>query len=169
MARAALADGDIERAYELLQRCEEMVPADGQTAWVWGVAHQKSGRYADAELAYRHVLESFPDDRAAWRNLGRVLYLDGRFEQALEALGQVLRIDPEDRVAHYHRMLSLRSLGRQAEADAAEQAYEYYQIDESAQAVTRRYRLDHPHDNLETQAIHVHELTPPEAIAGGGA
>ena len=168
MARAALADGDLEGAYELLQRCEELAPADAQTAWVWGVAHQKSGRYADAELAYRHVLESFPADRAAWRNLGRVLYLDGRFEPALEALDQALRIDPEDRGAHYHRMLCLRSLGRHEEAEAAEQAYEYYQVDESAQAVTRRYRLDHPHDNLETQAIHLHELSPAEAGAGGG-
>ena len=167
MARAALADGDLDRAYELLQRCEELAPADAQSAWVWGVAHQKSGRYADAELAYRHVLESFPDDRAAWRNLGRVLYLDGRFEQALEALDHTLRIDPEDRGAHYHRMLCLRSLGRQAEAEAAEQAYEYYQIDESAQAVTREYRLNHPHDNLEAQPIHLHELTPPEAGDGG--
>ena len=82
------------------------------------MAHQKNGRYADAELAYRHVLTSFPDDRASWRNLGRVLYLDGRFDEALEALDQVLAIDPEDRVAHYHRMLSLRALGRGSGSEA---------------------------------------------------
>ena len=73
----------------------------------------------------------FPRIRATWRNLGRVLYLDGRFEEALEALDGVLAIDPEDRVAHYHRMLSLRALGREDEALVAEQAYQYYQIDES--------------------------------------
>ena len=73
-----------------------------------------------------------------------MLYLDGRYEEALEALDGVLAIDPEDRVAHYHRMLSLRALGREEEALVAERAYQYYQIDESAQELTRRYRLAHP-------------------------
>ncbi len=158
MAKTALRDGHLDEAYRHLQRCEELKTGDPQTAWVWGVAHQKNGRYADAELAYRHVLASFPDDRASWRNLGRVLYLDGRFDEALEALDRVLAIDPEDRVAHYHRMLSLRALGREAEAKLAEAAYQYHQIDESAQAVTRAYRLRHGDDNREVQAIHIHQL-----------
>ena len=164
MAKTALRDGHLDEAYRHLQRCEELKTGDPQTAWVWGVAHQKNGRYADAELAYRHVLASFPDDRASWRNLGRVLYLDGRFDEALEALARVLAIDPEDRVAHYHRMLSLRALGREAEAKLAEAAYQYHQIDESAQAVTRAYRLRHGDDNREVQAIHIHQLaaTPPQ-------
>ena len=37
-------------------------------------------------------------------------------------------------------------------------AYQYYQIDESAQELTRRYRLEHPHDNREALKIHVHPL-----------
>jgi tetratricopeptide (TPR) repeat protein len=168
MARVALQDGDLDQVYELLERCETLELGNPQSAWIWGVAHQKAGRYADAEGAYRHVLLRFPQDRATWRNLGRVLYLDGRFEEALEALDQVLRIDPEDRSAHYHRMLSLRSLGRDAEADASEQAYKYYQIDESAQVVTRAYRMRHADANREAQKIHLHELTMDAAIQESG-
>ena len=160
MARVALRDGQLEEAYRLLERCEELVVGDEQTAWVWGLAHQKSGRYDDAALAYNHVLNSFPEDRASWRNLGRVLYLDGKFEEALSALDKVLEIDPEDRVAHYHRMLSLRGLGRENEAKLAESAYKYYQVDESAQTVTRAYRLRNEADNHEAQAIHVHRVMP---------
>ena len=52
----------------------------------------------------------------------------------------------------------LRALGREDEALVAEQAYQYYQIDESAQELTRRYRLAHPHDNREALKIHVHPL-----------
>lgn len=167
MARVALQDGDIEQAYRFLERCEALQAGDPQTAWIWGVAHQKAGRYADAEGAYRHVLSRFPQDRATWGNLGRVLYLDGRFEEALKAIDQVLHIDPEDRSAHYHRMLSLRSLGREAEAAAAEQAYTYYQIDESAQVVTRGYRMRHPNANRETQKIHVHDLRSSPAVSPG--
>ena len=158
LAKVAVRDGHLERAYEHLEDCESLVSGDGQTAWVWGVVLQEDGRYEAAAQAYRRVLRDFPEDRATWRNLGRVLYLDGRFEEALEALDGVLAIDPEDRVAHYHRMLSLRALGREDEALIAEQAYQYYQIDESAQELTRRYRLEHPHDNREALKIHVHPL-----------
>jgi tetratricopeptide (TPR) repeat protein len=158
LARTAFRDGDLETAYAHLRRCEELTPGDPQTAWVWGVVLQEDGRYEEAILAYRRVLHDFPEDRASWRNLGRVLYLDGRFDEALEALDQVLAIDPEDRIAYYHRMLALRALGRASEAALAEKAYQYYQIDESAQEVTRRYRLQHPLDNREVLQIHVHPL-----------
>ncbi len=158
LARAAFQDGDLDEAYAQLQRCEALAPGDPQTAWVWGLALQKDGRYKDAALAYRRVLHFFPEDRASWRNLGRVLYLDNRFAEAIEALDQALRIDPEDRIAHYHRMLSLRALGRGQEAAEAEAAYQYYQIDESAQELTRGHRLGHPADNRETQNVHVHPL-----------
>ncbi|MBI2503994.1 MAG: tetratricopeptide repeat protein [Candidatus Latescibacteria bacterium] len=159
LARTAFQDGNLEKAIEYLRRCEALAPGDAQTAWVWGLALQKDGRYQDAALAYRRVLHFFPEDRGSWRNLGRVLYLDGRFAEALEALDRTLAIDPEDRPSHYHRMLALRGLGRQEEAAQAEAAYQYYQIDESAQEVTRTYRLNHPADNRETQNIHVHPLT----------
>ncbi len=158
LAKVAVRDGHLERAYEHLEDCEGLVSGDGQTAWVWGVVLQEDGRYEAAAQAYRRVLRDFPEDRATWRNLGRVLYLDGRFEEALEALDGVLAIDPEDRVAHYHRMLALRALGREDEALVAERAYQYYQIDESAQELTRRYRLAHPHANREALKIHVHRL-----------
>jgi tetratricopeptide (TPR) repeat protein len=156
----ALRDGDVEAAYAHLQRCEELAPGDPQTAWVWGRALQKDGRYAEGAAAYQQVLRSFPQDRQAWTQLGRTLYLDGRFAPALEAFDKVLEIDPESRVAHYHRMLALRALGRAVEADEAEAAYQYYQIDESAQEATRIYRLRQPLDNRESQAVHIHPLVP---------
>ncbi|MBI93190.1 MAG: hypothetical protein CME05_08250, partial [Gemmatimonadaceae bacterium] len=169
LARVALNDGDLSKAWEHLGRCEQISPGDAQTAWFWGVAHQKAGNYADAEKAYRHVLRQFPEDRAAWRNLGRVLYLDARHEEALRALTRALRIDSEDRSAHYHRMLVLRALGREDEADAAEQAYSYYQIDESAQSVTHEYRQRDADANREAQPIHAHPVSPLTSTSEDGA
>lgn len=158
LAKAAVRDGNLEQAYGHLEDCEALVAGDAQTAWVWGVVLQEDGRYEEAVLAYRRVLHDFPEDRATWRKLGRVFYLNGQYEEALEALDGVLALDPEDRSAHYHRMLSLRALGREDEALIAEEAYQYYQIDESAQELTRRYRLEHPYDNREVIKIHVHPL-----------
>ena len=166
MARAALREGDIETAYEFLRRAEAIRGGDARVAWVWGGALQEDGRYEEAALAYRRVLEDFPEDRAAWRSLGRTLYLDRRYEDALLALDRVLKIDPEDRVSHYHRMLCYRALGREAEAETAAAAYERYRIDESAQAITGAFRLANPGVNLMAQPIHTHLLTPTQAIGG---
>lgn len=158
IARAALREGDLDEAYDRLEEVEEIERADPRAAWVWGRALQADGRYEDAALAYRRALERFPEDRAAWRNLGRVLYLDGRYDRALSALDSVLAIDPEDRAAHYFRMLTLRAQDRDREAEAAEAAFEYFRVDESARALTRSYRAENPGVNLMAQPIHSHRL-----------
>ncbi|OGG51543.1 MAG: hypothetical protein A3F84_11310 [Candidatus Handelsmanbacteria bacterium RIFCSPLOWO2_12_FULL_64_10] len=154
LARAATQDGNLDQAYEHLRAAERLASGDPQTAWVWGVALQRDGRYEQAAAAYRRVLQDFPEDRASWSNLGRVLYLDGKFTAALDALDRVLKIDPEDRVAHYHRLLALRALGRTEEAARAEEAYLTYQIDESAREATRAYLLKHPEDTRSTQPLY---------------
>ncbi|MCY3611613.1 MAG: tetratricopeptide repeat protein [Gemmatimonadetes bacterium] len=158
LARTALAEGRLTLAYNALERSEAIESGNPRSAWVWGQVLQEDGRYEDAASAYRRVLHDFPDDRAAWRALGRTLFLDGRYQDALAALDRVLDIDPEDRVAHYHRMLSLRALGRDEAAARAEAAYLYYGIDESAQEITRAYRARHPGANTMAQRIRIHRL-----------
>ncbi len=158
LARVALNDGNLTTAYQHLLRCEELQSNDPQTAWLWGTLLQDDGRYVEAASAYKRVLQKFPEDRATWRNLGRTYYLDGKYEEAIAALNEVLRIDPEDRIAHYHVMLCAKALGRDDLAASAEEAYLRYKIDESQAEVTQAYRLSHPHDNLESQAIHMHDL-----------
>jgi tetratricopeptide (TPR) repeat protein len=160
LARIAVSEGNIQAALDHLERCETIAPGDPQTAWVWGTAHQRAGRYDEAAGAYERVLRVFPEDRAAWRNLGRVRYLNGDFEKALAALDQVLEIDPEDRTAHYHRMLALRALGRKDEASKAERAYLKYQIDESAKSVTQVFLLEHPEVERAAQRIQIHYPRP---------
>ncbi|MEE9214557.1 MAG: tetratricopeptide repeat protein, partial [Thermodesulfobacteriota bacterium] len=159
LAKTAVRDGGIDKAYEYLQKCEKIKPGDTRVAWVWGVALQEDGQYEKAVLAYKRVLEQFPGDRATWRNLGRTYYLNQQYDKALEALTELLKIDPEDRVGHYHRMLCLRALGREKEAEVARAAYEYYQIDESAQEITRAFKLKNPGANLMAQKIRTHQLT----------
>ena len=163
LARTAVKDGDVPEAYGWLRSAESLAPGDAQTAWVWGVVLQEDGRYEEAAAAYRRALQDFPQDRAAWTNLGRLLYLDGKFAASIEAMGRVLEIDPEDRVAHYHRMLAYRAVGRAEEAATEEEAYLIYQIDESAREATRTYLLEHPEDTRSTQPLYrrpVHEWAP---------
>ena len=158
LARVALDEGKLEDAYHWLLKCEELVSNDPQTAWFWGVLLQEDGRYVEAASAYQRVLQKFPEDRATWRNLGRTYYLDAKYQESIRTMERVLSFDPEDRVAHYHIMLAAKALGRHDRATRAEEAYRRFKIDESAVQVTQSYRLKHPHDNLEAQPVHVHDL-----------
>ena len=160
LARMALKAGNLEDAFDNLGRAETISPGDPRVAWVWGGAHQEDGVYDASEAAYLAVLDAFPEDREAWFQLGRTRYLARRYEAAVEAFDRALAIDPEHRQAHYNRMLSLRALGREAEAALGQAAFERYGIDEAAQALTRNYRAENPGVNLMAQDIHTHELRP---------
>lgn len=158
LAKTALQDGNLEKVYQYLQQCEEIEIGDPRVAWVWGRVRQEDGLYDDAIAAFQYVLESFPEDRASWRQLGRTYYLDQQYQKSIDTYNEALAIDPEDREAYYHLMLNHRALGQEKEARIAEKAFEYYQIDESATEVARRYRLANPGANLMAQDIRVHQL-----------
>ena len=158
LAKTALNEGDLKTAYQYLQTCEEIKKGDPQAAWVWGRVRQEDGMYEDAIAAYNYVLKTFPEDRAAWRQLGRTYYLDQQYEKSMESYNQVLAIDPEDREAYYHLSLNYRALGKNEEADIMEKAFRYYQIDESAAETARKFRLKDPGANLMAQDIRIHML-----------
>ena len=158
LAKTYIKDGNIDKALKYLQKCEQIKRGDARVAWVWGLVLQEEGQYERAAVAYKRVLEQFPEDRATWRKLGRTYYLNQQYNEALQAFDRVLNIDPEDRITHYHRMLCLKALGRDSEVTQAETAYEYYQVDESAQEITRVFRLKNPGANLMTQAVRTHKL-----------
>lgn len=160
LARLALEEGNLESAYEHLERAENTGVRDARVDWVWGGTLQADGRYAESAQAYRAVLDAFPEDRGAWFELGRTLFLDSRYPEAIDAFDQVLEIDPEHREAHYNRMLSLRALGREDEAALAEQAFERYRIDEAAAALGLRFRTENQGVNLMATPIHTHDLPP---------
>ena len=158
LAKTALNEGNLEKAYQNLKKFEAIKEGDPQVAWVWGRVRQEDGIYDDAIAAYHHVLKYFPEDRATWRQLGRTYYLDQQYNESISAYKTVLEIDPEDREAYYHLSLNYRALGNNEEANKMEKAFSYYQIDESARETAQKYRKENEGDNLMAQNIRIHQL-----------
>src|SRR5258707_13604620 len=88
--------------------------------------------------------------------LGRVLFLQRKYGDAVKVLQSVLEIDPEDLQAHYNLMLCYNGLGNEKLAREHQVRYLRFKADESSQAITGPYRQLNPEDNNERQNIHEH-------------
>ena len=81
----------------------------------------------------------------------------GGTRRPIEQFETTLTIDPEDLTAHYNLMLCYNGIGDRRDRRSTSSATCGFKADESAQAITGPYRLKHPQDNNERQAIHEHE------------
>jgi Flp pilus assembly protein TadD len=165
-ARAEIAEGRLADATESLALAEKIRPGWGKTAFFRSIVARDEGRLDDAERDLEAVLAKFPLDRVAWNSLGGILWLGGRFPEAVEAYGKTLAIDPEDLNAHYNLMRVYRAMGDRRRAAVHAAAYRKHKEDETGRAVAADLRRRDPWTNRESLPIHVHEeATPPPATA----
>lgn len=161
LARLALALGRMEdvllHTTQALQR-----RADHPAAlWLTAQAHYRTYHWAEARPAIERAAELVPKDRNVLVLLARVRGLCGDAEGALQAADQVLKLDPESEDGHHQRLLALRDLHREAEAQAAEQRYLYYRRPvERDQALRQQFRSQEPQRAFEDVPAHVHRLRP---------
>ena len=125
---------------------------------------RSDGNYDGAAARLRIVLSQYPRDRVALNDLGRILFLQRKYQEAVKTLQSVLAIDPEDLQAHYNLMLCYNGLGNEKLAKEHESRYLRFKADESSQAITGPYRQLHPEDNNERQAVHEHVSVPLPAL-----
>ena len=156
IGRALLQEGDTAGARKVLEKSLAINPQLGRTNYFYARALKEDGDYDGAITHLRTALEQFPRDRVVRNELGRVLFLQKRYADAVKEFEQTLSIDPEDLQAHYNLMLCYNGLGDDAKANEHKARYLRFKADESAQAITGPYRQAHPEDNNERQAIHEH-------------
>jgi len=156
VARARIAEGDLGGAQEMLDQAMKRGPAPARVHFFQGEVLKSRGEYGRALEELRMAHRDYPRDRVVLNEIGRVLFLQERHADAVEALKKVLKIDPEDLQAHYTLMLAYGALGRKAEAEGERELYLRFKANESSQEITGGYRRDHPLDNNERQRIHEH-------------
>jgi tetratricopeptide (TPR) repeat protein len=156
IGRALLQEGDTAGARKVLEKSLAIHSQLGRTNYFYARALKEDGDYDGAMAHLRAVLAQFPRDRVVRNELGRVLFLQKHYADAVKEFEQTLSIDPEDLQAHYNLMLCYNGLGNDAKANEHKARYLRFKADESAQAITGPYRQSHPEDNNERQAIHEH-------------
>jgi tetratricopeptide (TPR) repeat protein len=156
VGRARLQEGNLAGAEEALRRALALDAHLAKAHFFLGTVLKNNGRYDESLEHLRRAAAQYPRDRVVVNQIGRVLFLQRKFQEAVVELTRVLQIDPEDLQAHYNLMLSYQGLGQHEQAERERTLYLRFKADESAQAITGPYRRLNPEDNNERQAIHEH-------------
>jgi tetratricopeptide (TPR) repeat protein len=156
VARARLQEGNVEAAIEMLDKALKIDPDLAKTHFFMGSALKTLGRYDEALTHLRAAAAKYPRDRVVLDQMGRVQFLQRRFDDAIATFQRALLVDPEDLQAHYNLMLCYQGLGNTDLAAREQKLYMRFKADESAQSITGPYRLKSPEDNNERQQIHEH-------------
>ncbi len=160
IGRCAVQEGDMQRARIVLEKALALSPNLGRANFFYAKVLRADGNYNAAAARLRMVLKQYPRDRVALNDLGRILFLQRKYDEAVKVLQAVLAVDPEDLQAHYNLMLCYSGLGNQKLAKEHEDRYMRFKADEASQTITGPYRRLHPEDNNERQAVHEHVSVP---------
>ena len=162
IARCRLQEGNVAGAREVLDKALTLAPDLAKAHFFLAMADKRDGRYDDALAHLQRASAQFPGDRVIHNEIGRLLFLQRRYADAVAAFARTLAIDPEDLTAHYNLILCHRGLGDDAAAEKSEQLYRRFKADEPSEALLGPYLRANGHDNNERQPIHEHGPSAPQ-------
>lgn len=151
-------------AQQVLEKALALKPDLARANFFYAKVLRQQGRYDYAIPYLQTALAQYPRDRVVHDDLGRIYFLQRRYQDALKEFNATIAIDPEDLEANYNLMLTYTGLGKPDVASQFQKRYLRFKADESAQTLVGPYVLTHPEDNNERQPIHEH-LSAPLATA----
>ena len=160
VARARVQEGNTDAAKPLLERALAIDPNLASAHYFLGLSLKADGDYPAAYAQFALAAARYPNDRVNRNQMGRMLFLQRKYADAIAQYQRTLGVDPEDLEAHYNLMLCYRGLGNDQLATREEKLYLRFKADEASRAITGPYKLAHPEDNNEAQPIHEHVSVP---------
>jgi tetratricopeptide (TPR) repeat protein len=138
--------GEDAAAREDLERLQSEFPANAEVANTLGYYLAEKGVDLDrAETLVRQALAADPGNGAYLDSLGWILYRQGRYEGALDALIQAVNVLPEDPVILEHLGMALKAGGQPTEAlDVLRRALGFGADADRVQAVVRELETRAP-------------------------
>jgi Flp pilus assembly protein TadD len=162
VGRALIQEGETDAARPFVEKALALQPDLARGHFFQAMIQKAAGDYEGALRSLQRTVEQYPRDRVAQNQIGRILFLDRRYREAIQAFEKTLDVDPEDVQAHYNLMLCYKGLNQTEQAEREENLFLRFKADESAQTLTAKPRLLSPEDNNERQSIHDH-------VSGSGA
>jgi tetratricopeptide (TPR) repeat protein len=104
------------------------------------------GQLPEARTVLENALELYQDNNRLYRLRAKVHTDAGEYTQALTCLERALFIDRQDIESHYQLLLTLRQLGRQADADKEQRVFDGIKMDNADRQRLEHEALDRPWD-----------------------
>lgn len=164
VARALIQEGNTDAAKPLLQKALKLSPNLGSAHYFYGLALKADGNYDVAYKQFALASARYPNDRVVRNQMGRMLFLQRKYRQALDQFQWALSIDPEDLFAHYNMMLCYMGMGKSLLAGREEKLYLRFKANEIARSITGPFRITRPDDNEESLPVHEHVSVPLDEI-----
>ena len=169
IARARFQEGNLTAAKAADEKALAIAPSLARANFFYARILRNQGKYDEAAGHLRIVLAQYPRDRVVHDEMGRILFLQRRYTDAIHEFEATLSIDPEDLEANYNLMLCHTGIGETDRAAEFQKRYMRFKADESAQTLTGPYLRTHPEDNNERQAIHEHVSVSAEMLRAAQA
>jgi Flp pilus assembly protein TadD len=162
IGRVRVQEGNLPAAKDALDRALALSPDLARAHFFYARVLRQQGQYDAAIPHLQQVLSQYPRDRVVRDDLGRIYFLQRRYNDALREFSATIAIDPEDLEANYNLMLTYTGLGQPQQAAEFQTRYLRFKADESAQTLTGPYLRAHELDNNERQPIHEHVSAAPQ-------
>jgi tetratricopeptide (TPR) repeat protein len=166
VGRALIQEGETQAARPFVAQALALQPELARGHFFMAMIQKADGDYDGALGSLRRTEQQYPRDRVTTNQIGRILFLQRKYAEAIQALGKTLAVDPEDVQAHYNLMLCYRGLDQSDAEERERKLFLRFKADEASQALTARRRLLSPEDNNERQSIHDHVSSTPAGGAG---
>jgi predicted O-linked N-acetylglucosamine transferase (SPINDLY family) len=115
----AHAEGDHDRAIELISESVEIAPLNAEAHYNLGVVLQDQGADPEAVTSYRKAISLNPEHAGAHYNLGNILQEDDALTEAERCYRRAIALNPIDPAAHDNLGTVLHRLGKPDEAVAS--------------------------------------------------
>lgn len=99
-ALTLLGAGDVDLAVKELEQLSGSNPEYAGPVLNLGIAYTKSGKFPEAEQAFKMAIARKPDSAAAYNQLGILYRKQGRFTDAVNSYQRALEIQPGYALAH---------------------------------------------------------------------
>ena len=156
VGRVRLQEGNLPAAQEVLEKALALKPDLARANFFYAKVLREEGHYDDAIQHLQIVVAQYPRDRVVRDDLGRIYFLQRKYQDALREFNAAIAVDPENLEANYNLMLTYTGLGKQEVAAEFQKRYLRFKADEASQALVGPYLRTHPDDNNERQPIHEH-------------